>query len=172
MPILRHQLELTLGGTAADFAAAFASMDPATRLTDVVLADASGRPVTRLNLTIARLVLTAPEVPTPPPAGPQPAPPTEPEPATAPPAQRDPVPVQPEPAPVHTDADLLVQLRRLPRNADGTVPIHRATKALGVGTGRAKRLLAEAGLLRDTKPRPATRTTSRAASVRRALATA
>ncbi|MBL7494451.1 hypothetical protein I6A60_01820 [Frankia sp. AgB1.9] len=164
MPILRHQLELALGGTAADFAAAFASMDPATRLTEVVLTDASGRPVTRLNLTVARLILTAPAVPTLPPAKPEPAPPTEPEPAAAP-------PVQPKPIPVRTDAELRVQLLRLERRSDGTVAIQRAAKALGIGSYRAERLLRDAGLLREKNKR-VSRTTSRATSVRRALATA
>ena len=49
---------------------------------------------------------------------------------------------------VRTDAELLAALAEVPREPDGTVPIRRAAKALGSGPNRARRLLAEAGLLR------------------------
>jgi hypothetical protein len=50
-----------------------------------------------------------------------------------------------------TDAQVLAGLRnprRVPRDPDGTVPIRRAASTLGIGPDRARRLLAEAGLLR------------------------
>lgn len=47
-----------------------------------------------------------------------------------------------------TDAELTAALADLPREPDGTVPIRRATAALGCGPDRARRLLAGAGLLR------------------------
>lgn len=53
-----------------------------------------------------------------------------------------------------TDAELAAALAELPREPDGTVPIRRVTAALGCGPDRARRLLAEAGLLR--RPAPAT----------------
>ena len=54
-----------------------------------------------------------------------------------------------------TDAELTAVLAELPREADGTVPIRRATAALGCGPDRARRLLAAAGLLRTpTTTRP------------------
>lgn len=59
-------------------------------------------------------------------------------------------------APVRTDAELTAALAGLPREPDGTVPIRRATAALGCGPDRARRLLAGAGLLRT----PATTTTA------------
>lgn len=52
--------------------------------------------------------------------------------------------------PGRTDADLAAVLVGLPREADGTVPIRRATAALGCGPDRARRLLEAAGLLRTT----------------------
>jgi hypothetical protein len=51
---------------------------------------------------------------------------------------------------VRTDAELTAALRELPREPDGTVPIRRATAALGCGPDRARRLLAAADLLRPT----------------------
>lgn len=68
-------------------------------------------------------------------------------------------------APARTDAELMAALAELPREPDGTVPIRRATAALGCGPDRARRLLAAAGLLRTpttTAPAelaPATTTT-------------
>lgn len=168
---LRHQIALTPGATATELAAAFASLG-AARLADITLVDEHGAPVTRRRITTALLNMAAPVMPTPQPAEPEAEPEPEPEPPAAVPVQIAPVPVQQEREPVRTDAELVVQLRRLPRRPDGTVPIQRAVKALGVGSGRAKRLLTEAGLLRETKPRTASRNTSRATSVRRALATA
>ena len=54
-----------------------------------------------------------------------------------------------------TDAELTAVLAGLPQEADGTVPIRRATAALGCGPDRARRLLAAAGLLRTpTTTRP------------------
>jgi len=53
-----------------------------------------------------------------------------------------------------SDADLIVLVKRLPRNPDGTVPVRRAAKALGTGPNRAKRLLRAAGLLRPVVPVP------------------
>jgi hypothetical protein len=53
-----------------------------------------------------------------------------------------------------SDADLLAALAdpvRVPREADGTVPVRRAAAALGTGPDRARRLLNQAGLLR-TEP--------------------
>ena len=47
-----------------------------------------------------------------------------------------------------TDAELTAALAGLPREPDGTVPIRRATAALGCGPDRARRLLAAADLLR------------------------
>jgi hypothetical protein len=55
-----------------------------------------------------------------------------------------------------TDAELTAALAGLPREPDGTVPIRRATAALGCGPDRARRLLAAAGLLRT----PTTPTTT------------
>jgi hypothetical protein len=49
-----------------------------------------------------------------------------------------------------TDTELAGALAELPREPDGTVPIRRVTAALGCGPDRARRLLAEAGLLRRT----------------------
>jgi hypothetical protein len=51
-------------------------------------------------------------------------------------------------APARTDAELTAALAELPREPDGTVPIRRATAALGCGPDRARRLLAAADLLR------------------------
>ena len=50
-----------------------------------------------------------------------------------------------------TDTELIGALETLPREADGTVPVRRAAKALGTGPDRARRLLSQAGLLR-TRP--------------------
>jgi hypothetical protein len=47
-----------------------------------------------------------------------------------------------------TDAALLTALAGVPREPDGTVPVRRAAAALGTGPDRARRLLADAGLLR------------------------
>ena len=47
------------------------------------------------------------------------------------------------------DAELTEALVELPREPDGTVPIRRATAALGCGPDWARRLLAAAGLLRS-----------------------
>jgi hypothetical protein len=47
-----------------------------------------------------------------------------------------------------TDEELTAALAELPREPDGTVPIRRATAALGCGPDRARRLLAAADLLR------------------------
>jgi hypothetical protein len=69
-------------------------------------------------------------------------------------------------APVRTDAELTAALAELPREPDGTVPIRRATAALGCGPDRARRLLAAAGLLRTptgadpAEPAPTTTTTT------------
>jgi hypothetical protein len=52
--------------------------------------------------------------------------------------------------PVRTDAELTAVLVDLPRQPDGTVPIRRATAALGCGPDRARRLLAAADLLRPS----------------------
>ena len=52
-----------------------------------------------------------------------------------------------------TDAELVAAVRQVPRDADGTVPVRRAAKALGTGPDRARRLLREAGLL-HTGPHP------------------
>jgi hypothetical protein len=54
-----------------------------------------------------------------------------------------------------TDGDLKATLRLIPRDPDGTVPVRRAAKALGTGPDRARRLLAEAGLLRGKASPPA-----------------
>ena len=57
----------------------------------------------------------------------------------------------PVPAPRRPDSELLAMLRqprRVPRDPDGTVPIRRAARTLRCGPDRARRLLAEAGLLR------------------------
>jgi hypothetical protein len=54
--------------------------------------------------------------------------------------------------PARTDAELTAALAGLPREPDGTVPIRRATAALGCGPDRARRLLAAADLLRTTDP--------------------
>jgi hypothetical protein len=53
-----------------------------------------------------------------------------------------------------TDADLITALGDVPREADGTVPVRRAAAALHCGPDRARRLLAEAGLLRRSEPAP------------------
>ena len=168
---LRHQIALTPGVTATELAAAFASLG-AARLADITLVDEHGAPVTRRRITTALLNMAAPAMPTPQPAEPEAEPEPEPQPPAGVPVQHAPIPAEPQAAPDRTDADLLVQLRRLPRKPDGSVPIQRAAKALGVGSGRAKRLLTEAGLLRETRPRTASRTTSRTTGVRRTLATA
>ena len=55
---------------------------------------------------------------------------------------------RPAATPARTDAELTAALAELPREPDGTVPIRRATAALGCGPDRARRLLAAAGLLR------------------------
>ena len=75
--------------------------------------------------------------------------------------------------PARTDAELTAALAGLPREPDGTVPIRRATAALGCGPDRARRLLATAGLLRTTdtstpppEPAPATATTDDPAAAR------
>ncbi|GFJ91058.1 DUF2637 domain-containing protein [Phytohabitans rumicis] len=47
-----------------------------------------------------------------------------------------------------TDAALLAVLETVRRDRDGTVPVRRAAKALGTGPDRARRLLADAGLLK------------------------
>jgi hypothetical protein len=47
-----------------------------------------------------------------------------------------------------TDAELIAVLDGVPREADGTVPVRRAAAALHTGPDRARRLLAETGLLR------------------------
>ena len=52
--------------------------------------------------------------------------------------------------PARTDAELAAALAELPREPDGTVPIRRATAALGCGPDRARRLLAAADLLRPS----------------------
>jgi hypothetical protein len=49
-----------------------------------------------------------------------------------------------------TDADLMQLLGMVSRDADGTVPVRRAARALGTGPDRARRLLKEMGLLRTT----------------------
>ena len=53
-----------------------------------------------------------------------------------------------------TDVDLAAVLATVPREPDGTVPVRRAATALGCGTDRARRLLADAGLLRTPVPTP------------------
>ena len=60
--------------------------------------------------------------------------------------------------PARTDAELIAALAELPREPDGTVPIRRATAALGCGPDRARRLLATADLLRRPAAEPATPT--------------
>jgi hypothetical protein len=60
-----------------------------------------------------------------------------------------------------SDEELVAALAGVPREADGTVPIRRATAALGCGPDRARRLLATQGLLRTTTP-PATTPSSSA----------
>lgn len=73
-----------------------------------------------------------------------PVPELEPVPETAP------EPVATRAAKAKTDAQLLAalrNLRRVPRDPDGTVPIRRAARTLEIGPDRAKRLLTEAGLL-------------------------
>ncbi len=60
--------------------------------------------------------------------------------------------------PARTDAELTAALAELPREPDGTVPIRRATAALGCGPDRARRLLAAADLLRSPAA-PTTTTT-------------
>jgi len=62
-----------------------------------------------------------------------------------------------------TDAELTAALAELPREPDGTVPIRRATAALGCGPDRARRLLAAADLLR-TPTGPTASTTAAPAS--------
>ena len=57
--------------------------------------------------------------------------------------------------PARADAELTAVLAGLPREADGTVPIRRATAALGCGPDRARRLLAAADLLRAPTSTPA-----------------
>lgn len=55
---------------------------------------------------------------------------------------------------VASDEELLAVLantKRVPRDADGTVPVRRAARALGTGPDRARKLLDRAGLL-ATKP--------------------
>ncbi len=57
-----------------------------------------------------------------------------------------------------TDSELLRVLRnpnRVPRESDGSVPVKRAAKVLGTGPDRARRLLAEAGLLSASSASPA-----------------
>jgi hypothetical protein len=54
-----------------------------------------------------------------------------------------------------TDGALKTVLARVRRESDGTVPVRRAAKALGTGPDRARRLLAEAGLLRGKASPPA-----------------
>jgi hypothetical protein len=61
-----------------------------------------------------------------------------------------------------TDADLIAALADVPREPDGTVPVHRAAAALKCGPDRARRLLREAGLL---KPAAATNEPSATAAV-------
>lgn len=56
--------------------------------------------------------------------------------------------------PARTDAELAAALAELPREPDGTVPIRRATAALGCGPDRARRLLADNGLLRTATTAP------------------
>jgi hypothetical protein len=48
-----------------------------------------------------------------------------------------------------TDAELTEALAAVERDADGSVPVRRAARALGCGPDRARRLLREAGLLRE-----------------------
>ncbi|WP_225438523.1 DUF6284 family protein [Candidatus Frankia nodulisporulans] len=61
-------------------------------------------------------------------------------------------------APRRTDAELIAALAEVPRDPDGTIPVRRATAALGCGPDRARRLLTAQGLLRpritDTTPAP------------------
>jgi hypothetical protein len=60
-------------------------------------------------------------------------------------------------APARTDAELTAAVAGLPREPDGTVPIRRATAALGCGPDRARRLLAASDLLRlPAAPTPTT----------------
>ncbi len=57
-------------------------------------------------------------------------------------------------SPNRTDAQLrrlLGNPNRVPRDLDGSVPVRRAATLLGCGADRARRLLAEAGLLRITE---------------------
>lgn len=51
-----------------------------------------------------------------------------------------------------TDAALLAALADVPREPDGTVPVRRAAAALKCGPDRARRLLRDAGLLRQNEP--------------------
>jgi hypothetical protein len=62
-----------------------------------------------------------------------------------------------------SDEELVAALADVPREADGTVPIRRATAALGCGPDRARRLLAGQGLLRTTTPSASTASTRAAA---------
>jgi hypothetical protein len=59
-----------------------------------------------------------------------------------------------KPAGTRTDAELLAALADVPRDPDGTVPVRRAKGALGTGPDRARRLLADAGLLRTGADTP------------------
>jgi len=104
-------------------------------------------------------------VPAPAPAAPVP-------PVLQPPADTDPVTPEPRTAVEGSDRTdpagtgtkdfapepviraLLEHPTYVPRDADGTVPIQRAVKALRIGPGRAKRLLAELGLLRTGQTEP------------------
>lgn len=75
------------------------------------------------------------------PAGPVPVPPAEPVPAT---------PRAPRTARRTDDAVLLAVLSEIPREPDGTVPVRRAATALGTGPDRARRLLRQARLYRES----------------------
>jgi len=57
-------------------------------------------------------------------------------------------------AQARTDAELIEALAVVERDTDGTVPVRRAARALGCGPDRARRLLRDAGLLREDTTGP------------------
>jgi len=72
------------------------------------------------------------------------------------------------PRPARTDAQLLAALAQVPRDADGTVPVRRAAAALSTGPDRARRLLADAGLLRTRNRKHKHNPTTTSSRARRA----
>ena len=61
------------------------------------------------------------------------------------------------------DEQLLAALDEVPREPDGTVPVRRAARALGAGPDRARRLLRESGLYRESDDGPTHQPTERPA---------